>query len=93
MSEKIGNPENLILDEVEIKEVRILPHQKGIAVAYQTGHVVDEKFEGMRNKMLGIEGDDFLEVANTKPDPNKTMYDNIRDILYPRIKQAENDNG
>lgn len=70
---------------VKVSRIDIDVDGQCIIVAYSKGYMDGENFVSLKRGRGRIDGDDFLAIAAGIADGNKSMYDNIKDVVYAQL--------
>lgn len=94
MAEDINEDQQktIVVNKVQVMNfsVSVNPKQQvGIGINFNTGYEDAEgNFVAVEAKQLGIVGEDFAQIVTSFPDSSKTIYDNIKELLYIKIAEA-----
>lgn len=81
----LSNPENQpSITVAKIKSIHI-DADGFIGIDIVKGYEVNGIFTEIKRDRVRLSGDDFTSLANTLPDNNKNLYENIKTIAYNKL--------
>lgn len=90
MAKKIATPETIVADEIQIIgfAVQTFPEENAAAqIQFALGYTgPDGKFVGVKHDVKVIRGQAFLDIVAQLPDNKLSIYDNLKNILYPLVE-------
>jgi len=84
-STQVQNVSSVDITTIKIVRIDIDVDGETIVAEYAKGYMDGETFVKLKRGRASIAGNDFLTLASSLADGNKSMYDNIKDAVYTQL--------